>query len=367
MTLTPSSGHVLPDLPAYQLWRCNDAYTRQALLERWLLIRYRIALNQVESLHVEFAADYDKLSAVAAMDRVRLVRDGTDVFGGLILGLSWAISEAAPAEDIYAIDALSHAIYADWRTIPRPAGYHFDTVTDAADDVARSFVRRHLGASADAARKFADLTTEADTGTAASTTRNWVGGTVLEHIQRLSDAGIYWRFVPGASGVTFTVKTTLWGLDRTAGNGVNDELVLAMDRHNVRAVTYRQDLLSHYNTLYMAGAGEGKDQLVEIRANSTWATAYKRRERWVSATGLVSAGELQTEGDAQLAQPEIRPVEELNVEPMPGVITPSNLGDEVTVRATRYGRTVSKNGVITAIEFEIGTDGIEYARPEITI
>jgi hypothetical protein len=350
-------------MTTYQLWRCNDAYAKQALLERWLLIRYRMALNGVESLHVEFAADYAKLADVAVMDRLRLLRDGVDVFGGLLLGLGWAISEAAPAEDVYGVDALSHAIYGDWRTIPRPAGEHFDTVTDHADDVARSFVRRHLGSSAVAARQFADLTVEADAHAAASTTRTWVGGTVLEHLQRLP--GIYWRFVPGASGATFTVKAPLWGLDRSAGNGVNDELVLSLDRHNVRAVSYRQDLLSHYNTLYMAGAGEGKDQLTEVRANTTWATAYKRREQWVSVTNLVSAGELQVEGDSQLASPELRPVEELSVEPMPGVITPANLGDVVTVRATRYGRTVSRKGVIAAIEFSIEADGIEYAVPEV--
>lgn len=351
-------------MTTYQVILCDDTYAKQAYLDKWQRIGYAVALNAMCGAQIDLSADDDKISSIALMQRLRIVRDGVDVFGGLLSAEGWTIGESAPAGDLYTLDALDHAVYLDWRTIPRPAGEHFDTVTDNADDVAKSFVRRHVGSSASAGRPFTDVTVQADAAAAGSTSRNWVGGTLLEHLQTLAASkSFYWRFVPGATGAEFKTAYPLWGLDRSRGNGVNDELVFSLDRRNVRSISYRKDLLGHYNHMYMAGAGEGKDQVVVERANSTYVTAYKRRERWISATQYTATADLQDEGDAQIAG--MRPLETMAVIPWPGVLTPANLGDKCTVYESRYGRTFEFTAIIVAISFEVTPDGIEVATPEM--
>jgi hypothetical protein len=347
----------------YQVWILNDDYSPLALLTRWTKLQYRVALNDVSGASIELMANDPKLEDIGLMKRLRIVRDGVDVWGGILLNMAWTVAQDAPAGDTYALDALDHAVYAAWRTIPRPSGEHFDTVTGHADDVAKSFVRRHLGSSAASERRFSDLTVAADAGAAESTSRSWVGGTVLEHLQRLAEGkAFYWRFVPSATGVEFRTAYPLWGLDRTQGNGVNSELIFSLDRGNVAELAYRKDLTEHYNTIYVAGAGEGKDQVVVTRANAPYVTAYKRREQWVSATSYTATADLEDEGDRAIA--EAKPVEVMSATPLAGAVTPANLGDKCTIRCVRYGRTFAMNAIIRAISFEVGADGVEYAKPE---
>lgn len=351
-------------MTAYSIWLCDDAYARSVFVKRWTRLRYRIALNDVGSASLDIPIDDTRIASIALMQRLQIYRDGSLVYGGILQDEGWNLSETAPASDVYVLDAFDHAIYLDWRTIPRPASKHFDTVTDSADDVAKSFVRRHMGSSAVAARQFSDVTVAADAGAVGSTTRNWVGGTLLEHLQLMAAGkAFYWRFVPGASGATFTTAYPLWGLDRSKGNGTNAEMVFARDRHNVAQMTYRKILSGHYNYMYMAGAGEGKDQTVVERANATYGTAYKRRERWISATQYTATADLQDEGDAQIAA--MKPIEEMTVIPKPGVLTPANLGDKCTIFERRFGRDFEKDMIITAITFEVGADGVERATPEM--
>lgn len=351
-------------MTAYSLWLCSDAYARSVYVNRWLSLRYRVALNDVGSASLNLPIDNDRIASIALMQRLLIYRDGTLVYGGMLQDEGWALSEAAPAQDMYVLDAFDHAAYLNWRTIPRPVGQHFDTVTGAADDVAKSFVRRHLGATAIAARQFTDVTVQADAGAAGSTSRNWVGGTLLEHLQRLAEGKTFcWRFVPSATGAEFRTAYPLWGLDRSKGNGANVELVFSRDRKNVAQMTYKKALSGHYNYMYMAGGGEGKDQVMVEHEDATARAAYKRREWWVSATNYTVTANLQDEGDSQIAA--MKAVEEMTVIPRPGILTPANLGDKCTIFERRYGRVFEKDMIITAITFTVGNDGVEHAEPEM--
>lgn len=348
----------------YQLWLLNEDYTRAVYLDRWLRLSYRLGLNQMCGASVDLAADDPKIEDIALMQRLLVLRDGEVVFGGLIQNEAWRVSENAPRGDIYALDALDYTCYLDWRTIPRPSGQDYDFYEDHADDVAKAVVRAHAGSNAPPERRFSDLAVAADVHAVAPCQRSFVGNTLLEELIALSRLKkFYWRVVPGLHGCTFTTYYPLAGVDRTKGNGVHDELVFALDRHNVQSMSYRKDLSNHYNTIYVAGPGEGKDQMVVERQNASYVSAYKRRERWVSASNYSTVAGLQGVGDQEIEAH--KPVEVMHVVPSVGGLSPANLGDKVTIFARRYGRSFRMDAVITALEIEVNEDGIEHVAPEM--
>ena len=351
-------------MPNYQLWALDDAYAKQAMFDQWLSLDYRIGLNQIASASINLPANDDKIPDAALMERLQIKRDGTLVWAGIFQTESWEIGEAAPQNDIHAVDALDNNAYLLWRTIERPAGADFHKETGAADDVAKAYVLAHLGTGAVAARRFTDMTIEADATAVASATKLWVGGSVYEHLQRLgAEKSFYWRMVPTASGCEFQTAYPLWGLDRSKGNGVNDELVFTLDRKNVARIAYKKDLSAHFNHMYMGGAGEGQNQLMVERADATYVSDNKRRELWVPATSYISTAGLQAEGDRVIE--ERRPFEIMDITPAVSAITPSNLGDKVTVFARRYDRSFEFDAIIMAINFAVTPDGVERAVPEL--
>ncbi|MBC7239920.1 MAG: hypothetical protein H5T71_07465, partial [Chloroflexi bacterium] len=109
----------------YQLWVLDETFTPVALLNTWHALTYRIALNAVGNASVSLAPNDPNIVKLEVMQRLRIVRDGEDVWGGPIVALSWGIAPEAPQNDTYTIDALDDAIWAAYRTIPRPEGEHF--------------------------------------------------------------------------------------------------------------------------------------------------------------------------------------------------------------------------------------------------
>ena len=218
-------------MPAYQVWLLNDNYSKFMYLGGWLKLAYRVGLNQMCGACIDLKANDPKIETIALMKRLLILRDGVVVWGGLLQTEGWVVEGSAPTGDTYFLDALDYAAYLDWRTIPRPDGEDYDWYEDHADNVAKAIVRNHLGVSALAARQFSDLTVAADVSAVASCQRSLVAGTVLERLIALvALKHFYWRIVPGAAGCTFTTYYPLAGLDRTRGNGVNDEIVFTPDQ-----------------------------------------------------------------------------------------------------------------------------------------
>lgn len=348
----------------YQVWTLNNDYSKRQFLEQWRGLRYRVALNAAEECTIDLPPAYDKIPDMDVMQRVRIVREGSIVWGGVLQGEGWEVSEDAPASDSVQWKAQSAVEYLRWRTVPRPAGQDFDSVTDHADDIAKDLVDRHVGPSAAVGRVCSDVAVAADAHACTETTLPIVGGVLLDHLTDLAKGyGFWWRFIPGASGATFTTAYPLWGLDRTKGNGVNDELVFTFDRRNVKRMRYWRELNEHRNYVYVAGQGEGQEQAITERSDATAIAAYLRRESWLQGGNAGDAEEREGLGDAELAKRAVYAA--MEVEAQPAVLTPANLGDGCTIYARRYGREFEMQAIITAIEFEVGADGVEMARPEL--
>lgn len=344
----------------YQVKVLNDDYSLAAWLDQWITLRYQIALNRMTSASLDLPANDDKIPDCELMNRLLIVRNGDVVWGGILQTESWEVKSSADGtnESPYALDALDYCLYLQWRTIERPAGQDFDERTGPADDLAKAYIYYHAGAGAVTARQFSDLTVQANAGACCSVTKLLVGGNLLDHVSRLAtEAKFYWRMVPSATGVEFQTAYPLWGVDRTKGNGVNDELVFAFDRRNVQQMSYKRDLSDHYNHIYVAGNGEGQDQALEEVSDAAAVAAYKRRELWASASNYSEPADLQAEGQRVLQQRRV--YELMGVVPLYGKVTLDNLGDKVTAFERRYGRIFEYTAVITALDVVVSRAGYE--------
>ncbi len=360
-------------MPQYQLWIEDNTYAKLALLTQWSALTYQQKLNGMGSCQVTLRPDDAKITYIdacaTAKRRVKIIRNGTIVFGGMICRANWNIDSTAPEGEVYTFHAVDHAAYAKWRLTDPGAGNEYQTYTDHRDDVLKDFVYNCMGAGAVAARQLADVTIAADAHGAASTTISARYENLLNVLTSEAYGFVDWRFVPGASGCTFTTGVPL-GTDRTQGNGVNAECVWTTDRRNVESMEWLFDALEMANYIYCGGQGEGVNRNVQERTTAGSVTAYWRREKFVEARQLSVTAAIQARGDAALAESAY--ITTMNAQPLATTWkaasgTTWDLGDKVTILSKQY-RTFSYNGKATGIDVTVtpsGDEVIEVVKPSL--
>lgn len=349
----------------YQLWVLDDSYTKLAFVRDYAQLEYKLALNGLDWARLEMLPNDAKIAELLMGRRLLVVRDGVIVFHGRLLREGWTRPETAPAGETWAVWAYGGAHYAKRRYVIPTAGQEYDTRTDPADDVAKAYVYNHAGAGAAAARQFADLTVAADAGAAGSLTWDARYSRLYDVLDKLRlRGGFDWRFTPTATGYTFATGYPQWGLDRTKGNGVNDEMVFQADRRNWRQMGYEFDASELDNYLYVAGQGEGADRTVRERSDATSITAYGRCEGFVDARDLQLAASLDDRGDGELVARAWR--QSMNVLPAEGLWPTSyGLGDLCTVQAYQWGRTFTMDAKVIAVGVRVTAQGLEQVTPEV--
>ena len=361
--------------PTYQVSVLNTSFVEVALLQP-ITTHYVRALNGLTACSIDLKADDAKIVDCTYMRYIRITRDGVIVWVGRIDDDAW-LDSGNPDEEaakIYALDAWGPEHYLDWRTIPRPAGVDFDTRSGTADNVAKAYVRYHAGASAGTGRPFADLFVQADTSQVGTTTQNLVGSTLYDHINTIANTPttnygpFWWGFVPHYTatvfdGFEFKTAYPLWGLDRTKGNGVNEELILSRSAGTVQRVSFKGGGADHRNVAYVYGSGTGAAQASRTVTDAAMITAWGRREVWADAGNYTTNAELDAEGARVLYEKRARIY--LTADVLPGVIDLDNLGDKCTIATNRYGRAISAPAVVTALNVTVGVDGIEIITPTV--
>lgn len=353
-------------LPTYQVKILDSAYALTKWIKDWKRLKYRQALNNVCSATLTLHPDSNAIASIDTNTFLQIIRNGSHVFGGPVLRPEWELPQTAPQGEVFTCYALDHAIYADWRIVIPPPATAYATYTDHAGDAMKDFVYNNLGLGAAAARRFADLTIEADGHQGTSTTYTGRYEKVLTKLQTIAaGASLDFRFVPTAAGCTFTVASA-WGLDRTQGNGVNNEAVFALDRRNFLSARYVKDALAHVNYVYVGGQGEGAARTITERSTPGDITLYGRREAFADARDTAVAAELQARGDAALLEAEV--VVSGTVQPIASTWkatagTTWDLGDLMTIFVKRWGRSFAYDGKAVAIDVEVNEDGTETVTP----
>jgi hypothetical protein len=351
---------------AYQVLLQSDAYATLCELDAWQNLHFVQALNAVGYAQIDISPGDAKIIAHSdTMVRLAVLRNGVLVFGGLILRVGWSVGQTAPVGDKYSLYALDHGVYAAWRITLPGAGNEYASYNDDLADALKDIVYNNLGLGADAARRFSDLSIEADDHDGPTVTLKTRYENVLSALQKHAQGQIDWRFVPGAAGCTFTTAAA-WGLDRTLGNGVNLECVLTTDRENVLAASWTKDILSHRNYLYVAGQGEGINRTVVERSTAGDITLYKRREALIDARQLTLTASLQDRGDAALK--EYAAIATMDALPVADCWKATygatfDLGDKITLQSKRY-QAFTYNGKIVALDVTVTPDG-ETVKPTL--
>lgn len=358
----------------YQLWIEDWSYTKQALIARYMKCKFRLLVNGVGYAELVIPPDGVALDYLDVMDRFKIIRDGTVIWGGIFQREEFNILGKAPEGGGYTFYAKDHAEYANWRLILPPDGYEYDERTGAADDLAKEYVHNHIGAGADAGRQLSDVIEEGDESACAAVTekgRYEYVSDVLDRLQRVG--GFDWRFVAGVAGCVFQTAYPQWGLDRTKGNGVNDECVFSLDRKTFQELSYTKDLIPHRNFAYVLGEGDAETRDVTERSDAGAITNYKRREMAVEARNYDVEAEYQAAGDAALAENDVS--ETIMVTPklgtwrgLGGTTTGIwDLGDLVTCYAHRHGGTWERNAKVVAIDVDLAPRRAEIVKPVLEI
>jgi hypothetical protein len=358
-------------MPDYQLWICDSAYARLAYINDWTGVSYSQRLNGAGTATVDIRANDTKLALMDIVDssgadrlrRLQIIRDGVHVFGGMIETEGWRLPDAAPEGERWTLHAIDHAVYLNWRLIIPGAGDDVYTTDGTADDVLKHLVRYHAGASAAAARQFSDITVAADAGAAPHYDAEERYAILLNALIKIAGRDrVWWRMVPTLTGCTFTTGYALFGVDRTRGNGVEDECVFTMDRRNFAGLDWAHDRSTHANYIYVGGQGEGAERTIVERTDATASAALLRREQFVDARQMTVTASLQARGDAALQ--EFSAIDSMTLRPATGTWkattgTHWDLGDKVTAEITTY-RTFSVEPVITGIDvtLSMGTGGV---------
>lgn len=356
--------------PKYQFSVLNTSFVEVALLAP-VKRHYVLALNALTVCSLDLTANDAKIIDCTYMRYIQVKRNGVIVWIGRIDDDAW-LDSGDPDEEaakIYALDAWGPEHYLEQMTIPRPAGVDFDTRTGAADNVAKAYVRYHAGSSAGTGRPHADLFVQADASAVASSTKNLVGSTLLDHVNTIAAEGkFWWGFVPHyntgvLNGVEFRTAYPLWGLDRTKGNVANTELILSRGEGTVQRVAYKGGGADHRNVAYVYGGGTGAAQASRVVIDAAAVAIWGRREVWVDAGNYTTNAELDAEGARVLYEKRARVY--LTADVLPGVIGLSNLGDKCTIATNRYGRTVSASAVVTVLSVDVGVDDVEVITPTL--
>ena len=348
----------------YQIWLLNSDYTAAAFVDRYIALEFMTRLNDVGSCRLDLHPRETRLvSAAMVGKRLRIIRGGSIVWQGIVVRREW-VKEADAARDTFSVFALDYAWYAAIRITPPPAGTEYQKYTDHADDIARAIVRANMGTGAATARQFSDLSVEADTHSCASLTFNSRYDTVLSALMRLAAGRFDWQFVPTMTGCEFQARAPYWGLDRTKGNGINDEFVMAVDRHNIVRLQYMQDISEARNYVYVAGQGEGIDRTIVERAGNAIA-GVGRLEAFHDQRQLQLTSSLQAAGDAYLT--EHRPLEVMGGEPARGTWRAGwDIGDVITFYERSPYATFACDAKIVAVRVRLDERG-ETVEPEFEI
>ena len=352
----------------YQVWIEADAdYSKVAFIRHFASLEYKQALSGMGYATLDLLPEDSNIAVISVPTRLKIIRNGDIVFGGRILREGWAKPETAPGGETWRVHAVDHSHYAMRRRIVPAPGSAYDSKTDNADDSAKYYVYTHLGAGAAAARRFSDLTIQADASAAPSVGESGRYGTVYDKLMDLAlKGGFDWRFVPGAAGCEFRTAYPQWGLDRTKGNGVNDECIFSVDRRTFRQMGYTFDAIDHVNFVYVAGQGEAENRAVVERSTAGDIATYGRCEGFSDARHLSLTASLEAYGDKVLADKQ--PAQSMSVQPQDATWratsgTTWDLGDLVTAYAREWGRTFSMDAKVVAVTVSVTPDHLEKVLP----
>ena len=251
-----------------------------------------------------------------------------------------------------------------------------------AETVAKAYVDENIGPSAglDAegnSRVRSGLTIEADAATGAAWQGDRANKLLGEVLRELGEhaPGDYNLVYTGTASMQFQWKAIRWGLDRTAGNGVNVPVIFSARLNNVGQLTSRLSYLNDVNVVNVLGQGVGDNNKVRAVSGASLALSpWARRAITIEDRNAVDDTAMDNLGYAELNARMARAEIEVTALQSPGIRygpdpggTRSlwDYGDFITVEDTLAGRQVNKKIMGVTVAVSSGdSEMIENISPE---
>lgn len=160
------------------------------------------------------------------------------------------------------------------RIIPKQSNYRGTT-----ENALRQMITDNIISPTDNTRKISIFTLAAAQGYTETIDKQVTGKNLLEVVSEICTAYEY-GFNVDFIGGNF-VFSLYKGTDRSAGQSVNPRVVFSPEFENLGNTEYSRDKSTYYNSVYVAGQGEGIDRVI-VNTNSG-KSGLQLRELWVDA------------------------------------------------------------------------------------
>lgn len=197
--------------------------------------------------------------------------------------------------DYLTISGRSAECILERRIIPKQT--NFQNVT--AENVIRSLITQNVINPSNAARKIPFIRLGTAKGFTEKINKQVTGKNLLEVISDICIEQNYCFEMTFSNGVfTFDLYK---GVDRSFGQNVNSRVVFSPAFENLGNTDYSRDTSTYYNTIYIAGEGEGSDRKIAKVAAIDLPTGFYMREKWVDARNISSTTDSGTMSDGEYA------------------------------------------------------------------
>jgi len=301
-------------------------------------------------------ADKELFKLVTEEKMIMITRD--DDSSAMIVN-SVKLTTSADTGDYLTISGKSAEGILGQRIFTKQANY-----TGTAESIIRKMITDNIIAPTDLTRKIINFTLAESHDFTENTEKQVTGKNLLDIVSEICTAFEY-GFKVDYEGGQF-VFDLYKGVDRSLDQNENNRVIFSPDFENLGNTEFSRDKSTYYNSVYVAGEGEGSDRVI-VNLNSGF-TGLFLREMWADARttsatteeGELTPAEYEAVLEAQ-AVDELAKVKELT--DFSGEILAGNsykygidysLGDKVTV-INEYGiRGTAVISEITEVEDETG-------------
>lgn len=190
----------------------------------------------------------------------------------------------------------------NFRITEPPGGQATDYYTAKKTEfIAKSMISYNIGSTASANRKSTIVAVAGDNGYGTAmdfSTRYKNLQDEVYVLLQLDNLGFVCDVNVSTQIATFDVFE---GIDRTAGQSVNNRVIFSLDMGTLLSLDYQKDLAGYRNYAYVGGQGVGAARTITI-AGDTTLIDLTRREIFVDARDVETTSELSIRGDQKLSE-----------------------------------------------------------------
>lgn len=254
------------------LWEYqNGAFIRFAVIDNARSVIWIKRFNGIGEFEIYIRAT-DELLNLFTNDDVLITRDND---GGAMITETVKLTTDTENGDYLTISGRSAESIIGRRIIPKQANYSGTT-----ENVIRQMMTDNIINPVDPWRKMDFISLGTARGWTESIDKQVTGKNLLETISDLCVSENYGFELVFSNG-TFTFEL-FKGVDRTFDQTANQYVIFSPTFENLGNTEYSRDTTTYYNSVFVAGQGEGSNRYI-VEADNEEKTGLFLREKWIDS------------------------------------------------------------------------------------